>query len=121
MLDTAGRILHTPVPYDFDGNGTLDLLAAFDLVMQARVYDNDGSVQWTYTPESRTMVGAKIKGNGTMLVADLDGDGWLDVVGGDDLTWLQLFKTDTPCPPYTVVSGQYHGDARHSGLYPVQK
>jgi outer membrane protein assembly factor BamB len=121
VLDTAGRILHTPVPYDFDGNGTLDLLAAFDLVMQARVYDNDGSVQWTYTPESRTMVGAKIKGNGTMLVADLDGDGWLDVVGGDDLTWLQLFKTDTPCPPYTVVSGQYHGDARHSGLYPVQK
>ena len=116
-ITLPGRTLLTPVVADFNQDGKLDLLSAFDIAMQVRCYSNDGLLLWTYTPESRMMAGAKIKGSGSLLVADLDGDGWIEVAGGDDLTWFQVFKTDTPCAPGAVLSGQFHGDARHSGCY----
>ena len=84
---------------------------------QMRAFGNNGDLLWRYTPHSFTLGGAKIKGAGSLLVADLDGDGYLDVVGGDDETWLNAVKTDAPCQPFAVVSGQFHGDSRHSGKY----
>ena len=80
-------------------------------------YGNDGSLLWRYTPHSFTLGGAKIKYGGSLLVADVDGDGYLDMIGGDDETWLNAVETDTPSAPFAVASGQFHGDSRHSGLY----
>ncbi len=120
-IDTPGRLLAPPTPVDLNGDGLLDLLVPVDIAMQLRAYANDGSVLWIYTPHSFTLSGAKIKGGGTLLVADTDGDGYLNVVGGDDETWLNALTTDTPCKPFAVASGQFHGDAHHDNDFTKQK
>jgi hypothetical protein len=42
---------------------------------------NDATPLWSYTPKSLTLPGAKIKGGGSLLVADLDGDSLFEIVG----------------------------------------
>ena len=116
-FDTTGRALQTPVPVDLNGDGKLDLLTDDDLSYRLWARGNDGAALWSYTPHSLTLPGAKIKLGGTLLVADVDGDGKLEVVGGDDETWLNIVRTETPCKPWQIVSGQYHGDSRHTGNY----
>ncbi|MBI5091659.1 MAG: PQQ-binding-like beta-propeller repeat protein [Candidatus Hydrogenedentes bacterium] len=116
-INTTGRLLQTPVPLDLDGDGKLDLLLDSDLSYRMWALGNDGAPLWSYTPHSLTLPGAKIKGGGSLLVADVDGDGRLEVVGGDDETWLNIVRTETPCKPWAVVSGQFHGDSRHTGNY----
>ncbi len=116
-IATTGRFLQTPVPLDLNADGRLDLLSDFDLSYRLWAIANDGQALWSYTPKSYTLPGSKIKGGGSLLIADLDGDGFLDVIGGDDETWLNAVKTDTPCKRWQVISGQYHGDCRHSGNY----
>jgi len=116
-IATTGRLLQTPVPLDLNADGRLDLLSDYDLSYRMWAIANNGQPLWSYTPKSYTLPGSKIKGGGSLLISDLDGDGFLDVVGGDDETWLNAVKTDTPCKPWQVISGQYHGDCRHSGNY----
>ena len=116
-LDTTGRLLQSPVPVDLDGDGRLDLLTAHDLSYRLWAIGNDGTPLWSYTPQSLTLPGAKIKMGGSLLVADLNGDEKLEVVGGDDETWLNVVRTATPCPRGAIVSGQYHGDSGHRGCY----
>jgi hypothetical protein len=116
-LKTTVRMLQTPVPVDLDLDGRLDFLTANDLTYRVWAIGNDGAPLWSYTPQSYTLPGAKVKGGGSLLVADLDGDRRLEVVGGDDETWLNILWTDTPCEPFAIVSGQFHGDCRHSGNY----
>ena len=116
-LATTGRLLQTPVPLDMTQDSRPDLLLACDLSYRVWALANDGVPLWSYTPKSFTLPGAKIKGGGSLLVADMDGDSLLEVVGGDDETWLNLIRTDLPCRPWQIYSGQYHGDSRHSGNY----
>jgi len=116
-LPTTGRTLQTPVPVDLDGNGRLDVLTANDLSCRIWGLRHDGAPLWSYTPRSFTCPGAKVKGAGSLLVADLDGNGFLEVVGGDDETWLNILATETRCDPYAVVSGQFHGNSCHTGCY----
>jgi outer membrane protein assembly factor BamB len=116
-IPTTGRVLQTPVPLDLNHDGKLDLLLDSDLSYRMWAIANDGTPIWSYTPQSLTMPGAKIKGGGSLLIADIDNDGFLEVVGGDDETWLNVVRTETKCAVGAVVSGQFHGDARHSGNY----
>jgi len=116
-INTTGRTLQTPVPVFLDDDNRLDLLSDFDLSYKLWAIANDGHPLWSYTPHSYTLGGAKIKGGGTLLVADINGDGFLEIVGGDDETWLNAIRTDTACKPWQIVSGQFHGDARHTGNY----
>jgi len=116
-LATTGRVLQTPVPMEMDGDGLLDVLAPFDLSYRLWALANDGAPLWSYTPKSYTLPGAKIKGGGSLLVADINGDGLVEIVGGDDETWLNMVRTEIPCKPWAILSGQYHGDCRHSGNY----
>lgn len=116
-IPTTGRVLQTCVPLDLNLDGKLDLLLDSDLSYRMWAIANDGTPLWSYTPHSLTLAGAKIKGGGSLLIADIDDDGYLEVVGGDDETFLNVVHTETKCPVGTVVSGQFHGDARHSGNY----
>lgn len=116
-LATTGRALQTPVALDMNSDRRPDLLLACDLSYRVWALANDATPLWSYTPKSLTLPGAKIKGGGSLLVADLDGDSLFEIVGGDDETWLNLIRTDLPCRPWQIHSGQYHGDSRHSGNY----
>ncbi|MCC6486655.1 MAG: PQQ-binding-like beta-propeller repeat protein, partial [Candidatus Hydrogenedentes bacterium] len=116
-IPTTGRALQTPVPADLDGDGALDLLLCNDLSYRTWAIGNDGTPLWSYVAQSFTLAGAKIKGAGSLLLADINDDGLLEFVGGDDETWLNVVRTETSCKKGTVVSGQFHGDARHSGNY----
>lgn len=116
-LATTGRALQTPVVMDMTGDRRPDLLLACDLSYRVWALANDAAPLWSYTPKSLTLPGAKIKGGGSLLVADLDGDSLYEIVGGDDETWLNVIRTDLPCRPWQINSGQYHGDSRHSGNY----
>lgn len=116
-IPTTGRVLQTAVPLDLNQDKKLDLLLHSDLSYRMWAIANDGSPLWSYTPASLTLPGAKIKGGGSLLIADFDKDGYLDVIGGDDETWLNAVKTETPCAPGQIISGQFHGDCRHSGNY----
>ncbi|MCC6698707.1 MAG: VCBS repeat-containing protein [Candidatus Hydrogenedentes bacterium] len=116
-IPTTGRALQTPVPADLDGDGALDLLLCNDLSYRTWAIGHDGTPLWSYVAQSFTLPGAKIKGAGSLLLADINGDGRLEFVGGDDETWLNVVRTETECAKGAVVSGQFHGDARHSGNY----
>jgi len=116
-IPTTGRVLQTCVPLDLNHDGKLDLLVDSDLSYRMWAIANDGTPLWSYTPHSLTLAGAKIKGGGSLLIADIDDDGFLEVVGGDDETFLNVVRTETQSPVGAVVSGQFHGDARHSGNY----
>ena len=116
-LDTTGRMLQSPVPLDLDGDAKLDVLMDNDLSYRLWALANDGRPLWSYTPHSLTLPGAKIKLGGSLLVADLDGDGKLEIVGGDDETWLNMVRTEVSCKRYHVVSGQYHGNCQHTGTH----
>jgi hypothetical protein len=111
------RTTMTPVPLDLDGQGGLDLLLACNESRKIWAHANDGTPLWTYTSFSINLGGTKFKMGGSLLVADINGDSKLEVVGGDDETWLNAVRTELPCKPYEVVNGQYHGDARHSANY----
>jgi hypothetical protein len=116
-IDTTGRSLQTWVPVDLNNDEKKDLLCDEDLTDRLYARDNSGKILWSYTPHSYTLPGAKIKGGGSLLVADINGDERLEIVGGDDETWLNILRTDTACKRWAVVSGQYHGDCRHTGFY----
>jgi hypothetical protein len=116
-IPLESRTTMTPVPMDLDGKDGLDLLLACNESRRIWAIANDGTPLWTYTPASINLPGAKVKLGGSLLIADMNGDGKLEVVGGDDETWLNAVRTDLPCKPYEVVNGQYHGDPRHSGYY----
>ena len=116
-IPTTGRALQTPVPVDLDEDEKLDLLLANDLSYRTWAIAHDGTPLWSYVAHSLTLPGAKMKGAGSLLLADLNGDGLLEFVGGDDETWLNTVRTETKCAKGAVVSGQFHGDSRHSGNY----
>lgn len=116
-MPIESRTTTTPVALDLTGDGLLDLLIACNESRRVWAIDHDGRTLWTHTPPSVNLGGTKIKGGGSLLVADIDGDGMLDIVGGDDETWLNAVATETPCAPWAVWSGQYHGDPGHRGFY----
>ena len=116
-IPTTGRSLQTPVPADLDGDSKLDLLLCSDLSYRTWAIAHDGTPLWSYIAHSFTLPGAKIKGAGSLLLADVNDDGLLEFIGGDDETWLNAVRTETACAKGAVVSGQFHGDARHSGNY----
>ncbi len=120
-IPIESRIIQTPVPVDFDGDGRLDVALACNESRRIWALTIEGAPLWSYIPHSYVLGGAKVKGGGSLLIADIDGDERLEVVGGDDETWLNAVQTDTPCERWAVVSGQFHGDARHSGYYCISK
>jgi hypothetical protein len=77
--------------------------------------NNAGESLWSFAPKSLNFAGAKMKGGGTPAVADVDGDGRLEVVVGDDETVLNCIRTGTQVAPRTIVSGEFRGSGAHAG------
>ena len=111
-------------PVDFNGDGVPDVLLPGN---ESRIIlckdGRTGESIWEYAPVSSGHVfhPAKCKLGGSPGIADLNGDGLLEVVVGDDLTWLHVLSTTRPCEKYQILSPQFHGSADRRGIYPVEK
>ncbi|MFH1738003.1 MAG: FG-GAP-like repeat-containing protein [bacterium] len=107
-------------PVDFNSDGTPDLVLPAN---ESRiVYCKDGLTGesiWEYAPISSGHIfhPAKCKLGGAPGIADLNGDGLLEVIVGDDLTWLHVIATTTQCEKYRILSQQFHATADRRGVY----
>lgn len=76
-VDNEGEVLwshegntgHYPWPYDFDGDGSDEIMLGYDMV------DSDGEVLWSYDADGHA---------DTLWMADVTGDGKVEVVLGGD-------------------------------------
>lgn len=114
ILDKNGRRLRgipipsratmRPVITDLNGDGKPDILVPTNEDRKLFGIANNGHIMWSFQPLSYIFGGAKMKGGGTPAVADIDGDGRLEIVVGDDETNLNCVRTETRVKPYTIVS-----------------
>lgn len=103
-IEIESRPTLIPVAADLDGDGKSDLLFPCNEDRRMHALANDGRSLWSFRPYSHAFKGAKMKGGGVPLVADLDGDGLLEVVTGDDETVLNCIRTETRVKPLTVIA-----------------
>ncbi len=107
----------TPAVLDLNGDGKLDLIISGNDDRHVHAIDNSGKELWNFVPISPILGGAKVKGGGTPVVADIDGTGRLDVLFGDDETWFYAIRTGTQCKPYVIAVNNYNGNIQHTGVY----
>jgi hypothetical protein len=101
---------------DLDGDGDLDLLGAAAAADTVAVWTNDGGVPVAWTMQ---VIDDEFGGARSLVPADLDGDGDLDLLGtaledddldwwrndgGAPITWTRFVVTDS-------LAGSHHADA----------
>ena len=82
---------------DIDNDGDLDIVSAFYVDGTIAWYENDGNSNPNYT---KNIVSTNAPGANDIYVADMDGDGDLDIISGnvgDDT--ISLFKNDGAADP----------------------
>jgi len=107
----------TPAVTDLTGDGKPDFVVAGNEERKVHVIDNSGKILWSFQPPSFGYGGAKVKGGGNVAIADVDGDGKLDMLFGDDESWFYNLRTQVPCKPFAIRVSQYHNNARHTGVF----
>ncbi|GAB4004955.1 hypothetical protein GCM10029992_51410 [Glycomyces albus] len=106
-IDNNGQLLwshqgntgHYPWPYDFDGDGLEEIMIGYDMV------DSDGDILWTYNSDGHA---------DTMWMADLTGDGQVEVVLGGDAaiafdasTGQQIWRQDGIVETQNIMVGDF--------------
>jgi hypothetical protein len=103
---------------DLDRNGSLDLVAALELGA-VRIYRNDGFGDFTAFPTQSGGGGIanKLSAPDSIAIGDVDGDGQLDIVVGNDGSDSDLTGDGNPDPG--VPNRVYINSSIASGLFPV--
>ena len=107
----------TPAITDLTGDGKPDFVVAGNEERKVHVLDNSGKVLWSFQPPSFGYGGAKVKGGGNVAIADVDGDGKLDILFGDDESWFYDLRTQAVCKPFEIRVNQYHNNVAHTGVF----
>ncbi|MCA3281940.1 MAG: VCBS repeat-containing protein [Roseomonas sp.] len=109
----------TPSFVDLDGDGRLDLVSG-ELYGTLRAWRNTGSATapafTALTGSANPFNGIDVSFSSTPSFVDLDGDGRLDLVLGDEGGTLQVWRNTTPLPSSTVsVTAQNDAPSVTSG------
>ena len=107
----------TPAVTDLNGDGKPDFVVGGNKERKVHVIDNSGKLLWSFQPPSFAYVGAKVKGGGNVAIVDVDGDGKLDILFGDDESWFYDLRTQAACKPFEIRINQYHNNAAHTGVF----
>ena len=103
---------------DFDGDGKLDLVAV-DSATPGNVWVSTGNGDGTFNAATSVLLGEKAGYD--VVIADLNGDGMLDITGNDDATGQQKVFLATSrtafaaSVPYTTPDGIYDACATRLG------
>ncbi len=127
VINWAGKIIRriplkswntvTPAVTDLTGDGKPDFVVAGNEERKVHVLDNSGRLLWSFQPSSVDFSGAKAKGGGNVAIADVNGDGKLDILLGDDESWFYDLRTQTACKPFAIRVNNYHNNPAHTGVF----
>ncbi|MDG2442073.1 MAG: VCBS repeat-containing protein, partial [Luminiphilus sp.] len=88
---------------DVDGDGDLDVVAG-NLAQPNKLYLNNGSAT-PFSGVAGTTVGAATDNTASLALGDVDGDGDLDIVVGNILSFNQLYLNNGSTTPFSGVTG----------------
>lgn len=113
-MSTLGKFVNlAPAVGDLDGDGLPDLLMGCEAPEGGFSYalkGTSGDVLWNQTMNSRT--------ENCGAIADVDGNGKIDVVIGDQDQML-CFETSTDCPFGYIAWGMPNHDPWNSAIFPM--
>ncbi|MCZ8276832.1 MAG: FG-GAP-like repeat-containing protein [Acetobacteraceae bacterium] len=109
----------TPSFVDLDGDGRLDLISGelYGTLLAWRNTGSAGAPAFTaLTGSANPFNSIDVGSTSTPSFVDLDGDGRLDLVSGEELGTLRVWRSDTPLPSITVsVTAQNDAPSITSG------
>jgi len=116
VVSKIGGLTYEPILADLNGDGNLDLILAASSGSGAFIYLGNGKGEFA---SQTTLVGSTTISGGINLVADINGDGILDVgvlaadtlvvfLGEGNTTYATPFAIGTGPSPGSILVGHFH-------------
>ncbi|MFH1282380.1 MAG: FHA domain-containing protein [bacterium] len=119
QTDGWNRLLATPAVADLNKDGFSEVVIGGE---NGQIYIYNGNAALGIEID-RVIKKDKISSNplnSTPIIADIDNNGYLDIMFKDIMNKLVILKTNSRVLPNTIVWAMHHRDASNSGLYPVR-
>lgn len=118
-VSTSGMMSCSPAIGDIDGDGDREVLAGSrDHKVYAWHHDGTLVSGWPKQMGSQLRISSDVSPEApSPCIADIDGDGLVEVVVGSDDFHVHVYETKAPYLPENVDWGMYRHDERHTGLY----